>query len=52
MEEFDETEFYLWRSLQKAAALRDFEAVQYWIAQVVIHRARVRAAQEEDTIQA
>jgi len=37
---FDESETYMWRALDAASARRDFNSVQYWMSQILIHRAK------------
>lgn len=36
-------EAYLWTALRAAAQREDFESVQYWTSQILIHRSRARA---------
>lgn len=48
-QKFDETEFYLWKNLDRAVQLRKLEEVIYWQSKILIHRANKNP--EEPVIQ-
>jgi len=48
---FENSDFYIWRSLLRAVENRSVPDVLYWVAQLVIHTPRLTVEKELPTIE-